>query len=113
LIGDAGDNNIEGRDGDDIIVGGGGNDYLVGGDGVDTFVFSNLIDEGADTVVGFVAGTGGDILDFSTFALADANAALALGTDVGGNAVFTLASGTEVVLENVNMASLTADNFLI
>ena len=48
------------------LVGGVGNDSLTGSSNSDTFVFAaTLALNGADTISGFAAGAGGDVLDFS------------------------------------------------
>ena len=53
IVGNAGDNVLEGLDGNDIIVGGGGDNYLVGGGGADSFIF------------GFESDNNSSIADFS------------------------------------------------
>jgi hypothetical protein len=47
----------------DRIIGGAGNDTISGGAGVDTIVYSAALGNGVDTVTGFVAGVGGDVLN--------------------------------------------------
>jgi hypothetical protein len=47
----------------DTLTGGAGNDTISGGAGVDTIVYSAALGNGADTVTGFVAGVGGDVLN--------------------------------------------------
>ena len=55
IVGNAGDNFIDGLDGNDIIVGGGGYDSLVGGGGADTFVFGFESDNNAN-IADFTVG---------------------------------------------------------
>jgi Ca2+-binding RTX toxin-like protein len=55
LIGDAGDNLLEGFDGDDALTGGGGADTLIGGFGADAFVYLTSAD-GGDSIEDFAVG---------------------------------------------------------
>lgn len=67
---DAGDGNdtVYAGAGNDILIGGVGNDTLAGETGIDTYVFeASRAANGTDTLVGFVAGAGGDVMDFSAF----------------------------------------------
>lgn len=99
---------ISGGNGADIILGGGGADVLTGGLGADTIIggagsdsivlteasasadyvkfSSNLFTEAGDTITGFNANTGADVIEFSNAAVtsgANSNATL-LTTDVNG-----------------------------
>lgn len=68
LLGGVGNDSVAGADGTDTLVGGAGNDTLTGGTGSDRFVFANsVLNNGQDAVSDFVAGLGGDKLDFSAF----------------------------------------------
>jgi Ca2+-binding RTX toxin-like protein len=58
----------------DVITGGGGADSLTGNAGADTFVFgATAAANGADIFTDLTVGAGGDVLDFSAFAI-DGNA---------------------------------------
>ena len=62
LIGSDGADSLLGGDGDDVLRGGRSGDFLDGGAGSDRFVYDSFMDSG-DTIAGFTAGPGGDILD--------------------------------------------------
>ena len=64
IVGTAAGDVINGGAGHDRLTGGGGPDVLVGGSGSDTFVF-NSASEGTDTIMDFVSGVSGDILQLS------------------------------------------------
>ena len=66
VAGGSGAESLDGGLGNDILVGGGGNDILTGGGGVDTFQFSSAATNGMDTIVDFVKGAGGDVLDITS-----------------------------------------------
>lgn len=68
-LGTAGDDSIDGSSyGDAVIIGFAGNDTLTLGSGVKTVVFaSSAASNGSDTIIGFSAGSSGDVLDFSAF----------------------------------------------
>ncbi|MDP1642899.1 MAG: Ig-like domain-containing protein [Phenylobacterium sp.] len=105
LFGDAGDDIVRGGQGDDQIFGGAGNDFLSGDRGTDTLTGG----EGADRFHIF-AGAGRDVvIDFS---LAQGDRVQLLSgaqystAQVGGDAVITLTSGDQLVLQGVQLASL-------
>ena len=64
LIGSQGSDTLLGGDGNDLLRGGLGADFLDGGLGADRFDFDNLAEAG-DTVAGFEAVPGGDVLDIA------------------------------------------------
>jgi Ca2+-binding RTX toxin-like protein len=57
LAGRSGNDSLWGEGGNDTIVGGQGRDLICGGDGADRFSFNNP-DEGADTIIDFLASQG-------------------------------------------------------
>ncbi len=68
LIGNSGANTLSGLAGNDLLQGGGGNDSLVGGTGSDRFHFEATgAANGQDTLVDFMSGKTGDVMDFSAF----------------------------------------------
>ena len=64
LTGSASNDTLEGLSGNDLLRGGLGADFLNGGAGSDTYDF-NMLEEAADTVSGFEAVPGGDVLDIA------------------------------------------------
>ncbi len=112
ILGNGGNNRLEGGLGDDQISGLGGNDTLIGGDGDDLFTFAD--GEGNDTINDFVAGVGtDDQIDFSAVALlnnfADVQANV---SQVGFDAVIDLGGGNSVTLIGVDLLNLHQDDFL-
>jgi hypothetical protein len=84
---------------------------MIGNGGNDTFIAG----PGADVVIqGFAAGAGsGDVIDLRGIAGAQDFAwVIAHSSDVDGNAVLDL-GGDHVTLENVSVASLHSDDFLL
>jgi Ca2+-binding RTX toxin-like protein len=115
LDGGAGDDYLNGGLGDDILIGGPGNDTLVGGPGNDLFVFT-LTSGGArdtDTIVDFDASA--DRIDLTAFAFAGFGEVGSLIRQRGDDGFLDLASvgGPGVILEDFEVASLTASDFLL
>jgi Ca2+-binding RTX toxin-like protein len=113
LVLDGGEGNdiIIGSAGDDVLIGGPGDDVLIGGGGNDTLVAA----PGNDTVIqGFAAGAGSDdVIDLRGIAGAQDFAwVIAHASDVDGNAVLDL-GGEHVTIDNVSVASLHSDDFLL
>jgi Ca2+-binding RTX toxin-like protein len=107
IIGSLGDNWLLGGAGNDTLDGSRGNDVLFGEGGTDTFVFGHL--SGQDVIGDFVAGQ--DRLDLSGYfaSMAEAQAAF---SQVGGDGAIELGNGNFVVLNGVNMSTLTATDFI-
>jgi Ca2+-binding RTX toxin-like protein len=113
LVLDGGEGNdvIIGSAGDDVLIGGPGDDVIIGNGGNDTIIAA----PGADTVIqGFQAGAGaGDVIDLRGIAGAQDFAwVVAHASDIDGNAVLDLGD-EHVTLENVSVASLHSDDFLL
>lgn len=109
LEGGAGIDSLNAGDGNDTIVGGAGNDMLAAGRGADVFVFNGL-GFGRDTLIDFKPGEDDIRLvgaGFNNFADVLANA-----TQVGANVLITNAAGDSLQLNNVQLASLSAGDFL-
>jgi Ca2+-binding RTX toxin-like protein len=112
LDGGEGDDVIIGSAGDDVLIGGPGDDVLIGNGGNDTFQAG----PGNDTVIqGFAAGADShDTIDLRGIAGAhDFAWLLAHASDVDGNAVLDLGGDAHVTIDNVSVASLHSDNFLM
>jgi len=68
LIGSAANDILEGLAGNDVLRGGGGSDFIDGGAGSDRIAIDSPTD-GVDTLSGFEAVPGGDVLDISNLML--------------------------------------------
>ncbi|MGD9535623.1 MAG: choice-of-anchor I family protein [Alphaproteobacteria bacterium] len=109
LIGDEGDDRLIGDLGNDTLVGGEGNDTFTGGLGADVIVIGP--DSGADIVTDFKANQ--DVIDLS--ALFDDFAAIqGLLSQNGANTVLAIdaGNGDVLTLNNVNLATLDANDFV-
>ena len=117
LVGNAGDDTLNGGSGDDKLIGGGdndrlsggaGNDEMRGGMGADVFVFKD--NQGADTITDF--DTSEDVINlkgvdrFATFADLE-NAA----NRDGDNLMIDTGRNSDILLLNVALDDLSADNF--
>jgi Ca2+-binding RTX toxin-like protein len=112
LDGGAGNDVIIGGDGDDVLIGGEGDDVLIGGLGNDTFDFG----PGDDIEIqSFVAGAGTeDRIDLRGIAgVTGFDWVLAHAREVEGNAVIDLGGGQEMTIDDVSVASLHSDDFLL
>ena len=89
--------------GDDVLIGGGGNDILDGGPGDDI------------VIQGFVAGAGTeDRIDLRGIAgVTGFDWVMAHAQEVDGNAVIDLGGGQELTIDDVSVASLHSDDFLL
>jgi Ca2+-binding RTX toxin-like protein len=110
LSGADGDDQLFGQDGNDILSGGTGSDLLRGGAGADTFIFATGFDR--DVIADFTSGA--DLIDLrgldTVGSLDDllANHVRQVGSDVwidGG-------AGDVVILRNLSVSVLGADDFL-
>jgi Ca2+-binding RTX toxin-like protein len=114
-----GADSLSGAGGDDLLIGGGGADLLSGGTGqdtlrggaaADTFIFATGF--GQDRVSDFVAGT--DVVDLggldTIISFDDLLADHA--TQVGRDVVIEGEGGDVLILQNVSLAALGADDFL-
>ncbi|MEY9180017.1 ExeM/NucH family extracellular endonuclease [Bradyrhizobium sp. USDA 313] len=110
LNGGAGNDTIKGGSGADILAGDAGNDILSGGSGADVFMFAAGF--GKDTVTDFATtGASADVLQFSSSLFADFTEMMSHTAQVGNNVVLTLDADNTVTLANLQMASLSADDF--
>lgn len=111
LIGTSGGDTIRGNAGDDLITGGAGADVLSGGAGNDTFIFASGF--GNDTITDFTAGAASDdVIEFKGVTGATTYAeVLALAADDGTDTTITVDASNSIVLQNVVVADLAADDF--
>jgi len=110
LDGGAGNDAILAGGGNDIIIGGAGDDIMNGGAGADNFVFNAGF--GHDTITTFGdTGTDQDTLDFSVSVFANFAAVQAASHQVGTDVHIDVNGATGIVLTNVTLANLGADDF--
>ena len=109
LSGAGGNDTIDGGAGADVITGGKGDDGLTGGTGADTFVFAK--GDGHDVIHDFGAGGEHDVIDISALMSLGLQPALA---DTAAGATISFASGDQILLEGLHVASLhaTATGFI-
>jgi Ca2+-binding RTX toxin-like protein len=106
---------ISGNSGNDVLRGSAGNDVIRGGLGHDTFVFKGVF--GDDTVLDFNVGTAANplhdildlrVLEFETFSELRSHA-----RDMGRDTVIESAGHGSIVIKNVKVADLHADDFIL
>ncbi len=113
LIGNSASNTLNGGSGVDTLKGMVGADTLTGGTGIDTFVFATGDD--ADTITDFDAvGSDHDIIDLTGLASVTSYADLTANhmTQSGANVLIDGLSGDTILIKNVTLAAMVADNFL-
>ncbi|MDE4134763.1 nidogen-like domain-containing protein [Phaeobacter sp. QD34_3] len=110
LFGDGGNDNLSGGNGNDDLDGGAGNDRLLGGRGADTFIFGT----GNDTVRDFNTGQRGEVVDLSDVAaITDFSDLIANhATDVSGGVRISDLGGNTMLLEDLTVSDLAANDFL-
>ena len=104
VLGGAGAESLDGGAGADIICGGGGNDTITGGWGGDVFRFE--VGSGQDTITDFIAGGTEDIIHVEGYSRYQSL------TQVGADALVRLSASDTILLRNVQVASLTAADFV-
>lgn len=114
LHGGAGNDSLHGGSGDDILIGGrgSGSDVLSGGLGDDVFIFHRGF--GTDTISDFDVLYSIDIIDVSRISDFDGFEDLMENhvMQVGADTLIEDGNGNSILLENVNSADLSADDFL-
>jgi Ca2+-binding RTX toxin-like protein len=110
LSGAAGDDQLNGSGRADALSGGTGNDTLRGGADADTFIFATGSDE--HRVLDFVAGT--DLVDLSGLDVITSFDDLVAdhARQVGRDVVIEGEGGDVLILQNVSLSALGADDFL-
>ncbi len=108
LLGGNGHDDLEGRAGNDTLDGGAGRDTLTGGGGADRFIFS----AGADMIEDFRAED--TIQIAASLGVTDFAGILARARVVGGgdDVLITFSPGNTLRLEDVQMSTLTASDFV-
>lgn len=122
IVGDDKNNTLNGNAGNDILNGQEGDDHLIGASGEDTFVFNNNdgrngLSHGQDMISDFDIED--DLIDLSDTEVRNFNDLFSEGDrymeQVGQDTViYTMngEGGDSITLQNLNMASLTEDNFI-
>lgn len=108
-IGNDLDNIIVGTGGAQQIDGGEGDDVLIGGGGDDLFVIS--AGAGSDVILDF--GAGGDQIRLGGYGLSRFEEVLGLARQSGADTVISLPNGERLVLRDVALGDLRADDFLL
>jgi Ca2+-binding RTX toxin-like protein len=112
LFGYDGNDTLTGAGGNDYLDGGRGNDTMIGGAGPDQFVFRYA--DGDDTITDFTAGSaaGHDVIQLLGLDIADFASLQSHMTQIINNTLIAIDGHDTIFLQNVSMASLTADDFL-
>lgn len=111
IVGNRGNDALQGLSGNDTLVGGSGNDSLWGGTGNDRFAFAPGC--GADRIYDMTAGSGpGDVLrilnfgtQYDTFA-----EVLAAATQSGSDTIINFGGGDTITLIGISKSLLSADD---
>jgi Ca2+-binding RTX toxin-like protein len=107
MNGGAGNDSLSAGSGNDVIAGGTSNDVMNGGSGNDLFVFES--DFGEDTITDFQTT---DRIQLDSDLFSDFAAVIAASQQVGADTVITLDADNSITLQNVQLASLQANDFL-
>jgi len=115
LFGRGGNDTLDGGAGKDFLYGGAGNDTLTGGADQDAFIFqysgNGPVDIGHDVVTDFTDGQDQIQVDHTIFA--DFASVQSHMQQVGNDVVITVDANNSITLSNVNINSLSANDFLI
>ncbi|MEO3414730.1 matrixin family metalloprotease [Roseovarius sp. CAU 1744] len=120
IIGARGNDTLEGGDGDDVVRGGGNNDVIEGGAGnddlkgnrnADVFIFAD--GHGNDTIGDFSTRGTAEVIDLSgVTALGDFADVLAASADTIDGLLIDTGGGDSILLNNISLNKLSADDFL-
>ncbi|MEO1137863.1 MAG: calcium-binding protein [Pseudomonadota bacterium] len=111
MFGDNGDDRLIGGGGRDTLDGGAGDDLLVGGHQNDRFVFAE--GHGNDTIADFEAQNSAEKIDFSNVSTIDSiSDALNASSQVGDDVMIDTGGENSILLENVDIGDLDADDFI-
>lgn len=98
---------IVGSAGNDTLAGNGRDQLFIGGTGEDTFIFSNT--SGHDIIADFDVET--DLIELHLEQAVTLSSILAGSNQAGDNAIINIDPHTSITLWDVDLASLTCDNF--
>lgn len=111
LYGEAGDDVISGGSGFDTINGGSGNDTLHGNFNADRFIFED--GHGHDIIVDFEALSKPEKIDFSDLStMNDLGMVLAASQQLGADVLITTSATSSILLQDVALSDLDADDFV-
>ncbi|MEX0302558.1 MAG: calcium-binding protein [Leisingera sp.] len=112
LAGDGGKDKLVGGSGLDTLEGGLGNDALTGGKGADTFVCSS--GDGQDTIVDFEATKDAEKIDLSGVGKFDSfnKGFVSRLSQQASDVLIDLLNGDTILLQDVDIAELGAEDFL-
>lgn len=111
LIGGTGDDTLVGGNNNDVLTGGAGNDLLRGNRHADTFVFQD--GHGNDTIGDFSTRGTAEVIDLSgVTALGDFADVLAASADTADGLLIDTGGGDSILLNNISLNKLSADDFL-
>ncbi|MGQ0680782.1 hypothetical protein [Bradyrhizobium sp.] len=108
LIGDEGNDDLYGGRGRDLLLGGAGRDNLSGDEGNDKFLLRKGM--GVDTIEHLDAGDRVDVRDFN---IPSFQALLDSARQIGHNVQIDLGNGDKLILEDVRIADLHAEQFIL
>ena len=107
LLGENGDDQLDGGSGNDLLDGGSGQDVLTGGSGNDTFVFKTGY--GNDVVQDW--SSAGDRIDITGTSIATFADLQASTSQVGNDTVLDFGDDDTLTLVGVNSATLNENHF--
>jgi VCBS repeat-containing protein len=107
LDGGAGSDSLQGNNGDDTLAGGAGDDRMTGGLGDDRFVFRAGF--GHDTVTDFGHG---DLIQVDPSLFGSFDSVMTHAQQVGQDVVITLDAADSITLQDVQLTSLRAGEFV-
>ncbi|SEL40905.1 Ca2+-binding protein, RTX toxin-related [Roseovarius azorensis] len=111
LFGGPGNDTLDGGSGFDTLDGGEGNDLLTGGFNADTFIFAD--GHGTDTITDFEAANNAEKIDFSGLStLGDIASVLAVSFQIGADVLIDTGGGNSILLQNVLLNDLDANDFI-
>lgn len=111
LYGGWGRDQLYGGNGDDLLNGGFGRDVLAGGFGHDTFVFTS--NHGHDRILDFSTNSSAERIDLSRISqIEDFDDVLANAAATSDGVLITTGANSSILLEDVQISSLAADDFI-
>ncbi|NSY37281.1 M10 family metallopeptidase C-terminal domain-containing protein [Leisingera sp. ANG59] len=111
LFGGAGNDTLLGGRGNDRLTGNGGDDLFTGGAGADVFIFAS--NHGNDRITDFSTSRAGECIKLSGLsALENFDDILTASTQTADGVLIYTGNNSSILLENVQLSSLSADDFI-